>query len=129
MAIKFRVVSLAAPQLLPLIACSASLLLFGPIRSELPTDITYIRTWQGWLYLAAVIDLFDRNVAGWSMKPTLLRELALVNLTARSSYTQTGAAIPAASVRKPLNRHRSEDRIWLWVWGQSTSAIKINVVK
>jgi putative transposase len=31
------------------------------------TDITYIRTWQGWLYLAVVIDLFARNVVGWSM--------------------------------------------------------------
>lgn len=39
--------------------------------------ITYIRTWQGWLYLAVVIDLFARNVVGWSMKPTLSRELAL----------------------------------------------------
>ncbi|EMW1017726.1 IS3 family transposase [Serratia marcescens] len=41
------------------------------------TDITYIRTWQGWLYLAVVIDLFTRNVVGWSMKPILSRELAL----------------------------------------------------
>lgn len=41
------------------------------------TDITYIRIWQGWLYLAVVIDLFARNVVGWSMKPTLSRELAL----------------------------------------------------
>ncbi|WP_202669350.1 IS3 family transposase [Serratia marcescens] len=41
------------------------------------TDITYIRTWQGWLYLAVVIGLFARNVVGWSMKPTLSRELAL----------------------------------------------------
>ncbi|HCR2161474.1 TPA: IS3 family transposase [Enterobacter asburiae] len=41
------------------------------------TDITYIRTWQGWLYLTVVIDLFARNVVGWSMKPTLSRELAL----------------------------------------------------
>ncbi|WP_218968817.1 IS3 family transposase [Klebsiella variicola] len=41
------------------------------------TDITYIRTWQGWLYLAVVIDLFAGNVVGWSMKPTLSRELAL----------------------------------------------------
>ncbi len=37
----------------------------------------YIRTWQGWLYLAVVIDLFSRKVVGWSMKPTLNRELAL----------------------------------------------------
>jgi putative transposase len=41
------------------------------------TDITYIRTWQGWLYLAVVVDLFSRKVIGWSMKPTLARELVL----------------------------------------------------
>jgi putative transposase len=33
------------------------------------TDITYIRTWQGWLYLAAVMDLYSRKVVGWSMRP------------------------------------------------------------
>lgn len=41
------------------------------------TDITYLRTWQGWLYLAVVLDLYSRKVIGWSMKPTLVRELAL----------------------------------------------------
>ncbi len=41
------------------------------------TDITYIRTWQGWLYLAVVLDLFSRKVVGWSMIPALGRELAL----------------------------------------------------
>lgn len=41
------------------------------------TDITYIRTWQGWLYLVVVLDLYARKVVGWSMKPTLSRELAL----------------------------------------------------
>jgi putative transposase len=41
------------------------------------TDITDIRTWQGWLYLAVVLDLYARKVVGWSMKPTLSRELAL----------------------------------------------------
>ena len=41
------------------------------------TDITYLRTWQGWLYLAVVIDLFSRKVVGWSMKPSLARELIL----------------------------------------------------
>jgi putative transposase len=41
------------------------------------TDITYLRTWQGWLYLAVVLDLHSRKVVGWSMKPTLGRELAL----------------------------------------------------
>jgi putative transposase len=41
------------------------------------TDITYIRTWQGWLYLAVVLDLYARKVVGWSMKPTPGKELAL----------------------------------------------------
>ena len=41
------------------------------------TDITYIRTWQGWLYLAVVMDLFSRKIVGWATRPTLGRELAL----------------------------------------------------
>jgi len=41
------------------------------------TDITYIRTWQGWLYLAVVVDLFSRRVVGWSTKPTMGREFVL----------------------------------------------------
>jgi len=41
------------------------------------TDITYIRTWQGWLYLAVVVDLFARKVVGWSMKPTLHRDIVM----------------------------------------------------
>lgn len=39
------------------------------------TDITYIRTWQGWLYLAVVMDLFSRKIVGWSAGPTIHREL------------------------------------------------------
>ena len=35
------------------------------------TDITYIPTDQGWLYLAAVLDLFSRRVIGWSMASTM----------------------------------------------------------
>ena len=41
------------------------------------TDITYIRTFEGWLYLAVVVDLFSRNVIGWSMKSALTRDLVL----------------------------------------------------
>jgi len=39
------------------------------------TDITYIRTWEGWLYLAVVIDLFSRRVVGWSMQRRIDRSL------------------------------------------------------
>ena len=35
------------------------------------TDITYIPTDQGWLYLAAIVDLFSRRVVGWSMASTM----------------------------------------------------------
>jgi putative transposase len=41
------------------------------------TDITYIRTWQGWLYLAAVMDLYSRKIVGWSMKRSLHRDIVL----------------------------------------------------
>jgi transposase InsO family protein len=38
-------------------------------------DITYVHTNEGWLYLAAVLDLFDRKIIGWSMGITLERKL------------------------------------------------------
>jgi putative transposase len=41
------------------------------------TDITYIRTWQGWLYLAVVMDLFSRKIVGWATGPTIRREVVL----------------------------------------------------
>lgn len=41
------------------------------------TDITYIRTWQGWLYLAVVMDLFSRLIVDWAARPSLRRELVL----------------------------------------------------
>ncbi|MEO5987838.1 MAG: DDE-type integrase/transposase/recombinase [Candidatus Eisenbacteria bacterium] len=41
------------------------------------TDITYIRTWQGWLYLAVVMDLFSRRIVGWAAGPSIVRELVL----------------------------------------------------
>ena len=41
------------------------------------TDITYIRTHEGWLYLSVVLDLFSRQVIGWSMQQRIDRELAI----------------------------------------------------
>jgi transposase InsO family protein len=38
-------------------------------------DITYVRTWEGWLYLAAVIDLGSRRVVGWAMADHMRAEL------------------------------------------------------
>ena len=41
------------------------------------TDITDIRTWQGWRYLAVVMDLFSRKIVGWAAGPTIHRDLVL----------------------------------------------------
>ena len=40
-------------------------------------DITYLWTKEGWLYLAVVLDLFSRRVVGWSLAPSLHKELVL----------------------------------------------------
>lgn len=39
------------------------------------TDITYIKTHEGWLYLSAVIDLFSRRVVGWSAQSRMTTDL------------------------------------------------------
>jgi putative transposase len=38
-------------------------------------DITYLRTWEGWLYLAAVQDAYSRRIVGWSMADHMRTEL------------------------------------------------------
>jgi transposase InsO family protein len=38
-------------------------------------DITYLRTWEGWLYLAAVQDAYSRRIVGWAMADHLRTEL------------------------------------------------------
>ncbi len=38
-------------------------------------DLTYIRTGTGWMYLAAVLDLFSRKIVGWAMAPSMPAEL------------------------------------------------------
>lgn len=44
-------------------------------------DITYIPTAEGWLYLAAVMDLFSRKIVGWAMRDHMQVELASAALT------------------------------------------------
>src|SRR5205823_45045 len=52
---------------------------FGPGTVELDRvyvgDITYIWTWEGWLYLATVIDLASRRVVGWAMADHMRTQL------------------------------------------------------
>ncbi len=43
-------------------------------------DMTYIATGEGWLYLAAILDLFSRKIVGWAMSETMPQELTLAAL-------------------------------------------------
>ena len=40
-------------------------------------DITYIHTGEGWLFLAVVIDLFSRQVVGWSLREDMTRDIVI----------------------------------------------------
>lgn len=40
-------------------------------------DMTYIRTWEGWLYLASVMDAYSRKVVGWSMGSSMQAQLVV----------------------------------------------------
>jgi len=45
------------------------------------SDITYLWTGEGWLYLAIVLDLFNREVVGWSLKPRMTADIVTDALT------------------------------------------------
>ncbi len=62
------------------------------------TDITYVRTWEGWLYLAVVMDLYSRRIVGWSTKPTMAQDLVL------------DALLMAVRRRKPQNARIHSDQ-------------------
>jgi putative transposase len=40
-------------------------------------DITYVRTLEGWMYLASIMDLFSRKIVGWSLGDSMKKELPL----------------------------------------------------
>jgi putative transposase len=79
------------------------------------SDITYIPTREGWLYLAVILDLSSRRVVGWCMKHTLDRSLALdalyMALALRVAYpglvfhTDRGSQYASADHRALLSAH------------------------
>jgi len=79
------------------------------------TDITYIWTLEGWLYLAVILDLFSRRVVGWSMSEQITRQLALDALTMALSQRQPhrgllhhsdrGSQYASGDYRKRLDDH------------------------
>ena len=56
-------------------------------------DITYVETDQGWLYLAAVMDLYSRRIVGWAMADHLRAELPLAALRMAISAQRPGAGL------------------------------------
>jgi len=80
-------------------------------------DITYVRTWVGWLYLAVVIDLFSRRVVGWAIADHMRTELVLNALTmafeARRPgdglihHSDRGSQYASHAHRKALDEHHA----------------------
>ena len=56
-------------------------------------DITYIRTWEGWLYLAVIIDLYSRRVVGWALGSDLHRDLVLRAMKMALGLRQPGEGL------------------------------------
>jgi putative transposase len=79
------------------------------------SDITYISTRQGWLYLAVVMDLYSRRIVGWSMSREISRHLVMDALTmavgARRPegdlihHSDRGSQYTSDDFRDQLNKH------------------------
>lgn len=79
-------------------------------------DITYIHTRRGWLYLAAVMDLYSRRVVGWAMAPNMTSELVCTALQVAIAHrqppegmlvhTDQGSQYASEAYRSLLTRHR-----------------------
>jgi putative transposase len=57
------------------------------------TDITYIPTREGWLYLAAVLDLYGRRIVGWAMSERMTADLTISALKMAIRQRQPGAGL------------------------------------
>ena len=74
---------------------------FNPSRPNQAwvSDITYIRTRSGWLYLAVVLDLYARKVVGWAMAPSMHAELVCAALQLAIAQRQPGPGLIVHSDR------------------------------
>jgi putative transposase len=79
------------------------------------TDITYLWTEEGWLYLAVILDLFSRAVVGWALSARITRDLTLQALTMALGrrhpprgllhHSDRGSQYASADYRQALRRH------------------------
>jgi len=56
-------------------------------------DISYVRTWAGWVYLAVVIDLYSRRIVGWSLADHMRTELPLDALKSAVAIRRPGVGL------------------------------------
>jgi putative transposase len=56
-------------------------------------DITYIPTLEGWLYLAAILDLFSRKIVGWAMADRMTTDLTLAALKMAIRWRRAGPGL------------------------------------
>jgi len=56
-------------------------------------DITYLRTTEGWLYLAAVLDIYSRKVVGWAMDKHMEQELVASALQMATTHRRPGDGV------------------------------------
>ena len=59
--------------------------------AKLVGDITYLRTWEGWLYLATVIDCHSKRVVGWSMAEHMRTDLICAAITMAATNVEFAA--------------------------------------
>ncbi len=101
-------------------AAAAADLLGRDFTAEVPGaklvgDITYIRTWEGWLYLATVLDCHSKRVVGWSMAEHLRADLicAAVDMAATNVtftvdavfHSDRGSQYTSEQFRADLDRY------------------------
>ena len=86
-------------------------------------DITYLRTWEGWLYLASVMDFYCRRIVGWTLADHLRAEL-VVDALEMALARRRPAAGPRASQR-PRQPARTQPVIATVVRaGEATGVVK-----
>lgn len=82
------------------------------------SDITYIKTRQGWLYLAVVLDIYSRRIVGWSMSRWITRHLAIsaLNMAVDQrlpgkeliNHSDRGSQYTSDDFRDELEKHNIE---------------------
>jgi len=80
------------------------------------SDITYLWTWEGWMYLAVIIDLYSRQVVGWAMSTRINKELvlsAIIQAIGRRKpnlglifHSDRGSQYASYEVRKLLQKYQ-----------------------